>query len=108
MRPQKKTDPKLLLSFKEETAGCKSEITYGDFQACNRFDVTQRIGSIKMPTLVITAEDDQLTPPKYGVFLEQNIQQAVREHILDAGHVVPIEKPAEVNKVITDFLDKIG
>ena len=103
-----KTDPNLLLSFKEETANCKSEITYGDFQACNRFDVTQLLGSIKMPTLVLTAEDDQLTPPKYGVFLEQNIQQAVREHILDAGHVVPIEKPAEVNKAIIEFLDKIG
>ena len=103
-----KTDPKLLQPFKEETARCKSEVTYGDFQACNRFDVTKRLASIKIPILVITAEDDKLTPPKYGAFLEQNIRNANRTHILDAGHIVPMEKPEEVNWAIVEFLDKTG
>ena len=103
-----KTNPQLLQPFKDETAKCKPEIAYGDFQACDRFDVTKRLTSINLPVLIVTAEDDKLTPPKYGKFLEQNIKLAKRVHILDAGHIVPMEKPEEVNGAIVDFIDKTG
>jgi pimeloyl-ACP methyl ester carboxylesterase len=58
--------------------------------------------------LIISAEDDRLTPPKYGLFLERGIPGAVRRHIMDAGHFVPIEKPQEVNAAIAAFLDDNG
>jgi len=60
---------------------------------------------IWVPVLIVSAEDDRLTPPKYGLFLEKNIPNAVRCHVRDAGHFVPIEKPQEVNAAITAFLD---
>ena len=58
--------------------------------------------------LVVTAEEDKLTPPKFGEFLEKEIKNASRVHIMDAGHIVPIENPDEVNKTITKFLDQTG
>jgi pimeloyl-ACP methyl ester carboxylesterase len=60
---------------------------------------------MRMPVLIVSAEDDQLTPPKYGLFLEKNIPSAVRCHVRDAGHFVPIEKPLELNAAIQSFLD---
>lgn len=103
-----KTDPELLAPFRQEAARCKPEIAHGDFRACDRFDVTDRLAAIDVPVLVVTAEDDKLTPPKYGSALEKNIKNSTRVHIFDAGHIVPIEKPDEVNTAIMTFLDQAG
>jgi pimeloyl-ACP methyl ester carboxylesterase len=102
------TDPDQVRRFKDDTARCKSEVLIKDFQACNRFDVMQRLGSITVPVLVVTAEDDQVTPPKYGEFLESSITNASRVHIMEAGHIVPMEKPEEVNRAIIEFMDQTG
>ena len=104
----KKTDPGLIQPFKDEMARCKPQITHGDFQACNRFNITDRLSSVDAPVLVLSAQDDKLTPPKYADVLEETIKTAERAHIMDAGHVVPMEKPVEVNQAIAEFLDRNG
>jgi pimeloyl-ACP methyl ester carboxylesterase len=103
-----KTGPSVLEAFRNEIGSCEPGIVYGDFQACNRFDVMDRLAEINVPVLIISAEDDQLTPPKYGRFLESGIPNATRTHIMDAGHIAPMEKPAEVNRAIIEFLDRHG
>ncbi len=104
----KATDPGRVKSFKDDTARCKSEVLIQDFRACDRFDVMQRVASITSPVLVVTAEDDQVTPPKYGDFMEKSIAKASRVHFTEAGHIVTMEKPEEVNKAIAEFLDQTG
>jgi pimeloyl-ACP methyl ester carboxylesterase len=101
-----KTDPAILKPIVEATAGCSPEVALGDFKACDRFDVMQRLASIRVPVLVVTAEDDKLTPPKYGIHLEENIPNACRVHIENVGHLAPVEKPDRVNRAIVDFLDR--
>jgi pimeloyl-ACP methyl ester carboxylesterase len=104
----KKTDPHTADPFQEDMLRCRPEVTISDFGACNRFDVADQISAINCPVLVVTAEEDKLTPPEFGDFLEKQIQNASRAHIMDAGHIVPIEKPDEVNKTIMKFLDQAG
>jgi pimeloyl-ACP methyl ester carboxylesterase len=94
--------------FLEDSLKACPAVARGDFKACDRFDVMDRLGSVQTPVLIISAEDDQLTPPKYSLFLEKSIPGAVRRHIADAGHFVPIEKPLEVNAAIRAFLDAHG
>ncbi len=103
-----KTDPALLEPFKQQTAACPAQITRADFLACNAFDAAAELEKIRLPVLVITAEDDRLTPARYGEFLAKNIPNAERVHIMGAGHIVPLEKPEAVNRAIIDFLDRIG
>lgn len=91
--------------FLEDSLKADPRVAHGDFKACDDFDVMQRLGAIRVPVLVISAEDDALTPPKYAEFLEQHIPGSTRAHIRDAGHFVPIEKPSEVNAAIVRFLD---
>jgi pimeloyl-ACP methyl ester carboxylesterase len=102
----KKTDPKLVQTYKEETARCRPGITFGDFQACNEFDVMERLSSIDAPVLVVSAEDDVLTPPKYCEALQKAIEKAKLIRIPEAGHIVPMEKPDDVNQAIEKFLDE--
>jgi pimeloyl-ACP methyl ester carboxylesterase len=93
--------------FLEEHLKARPEVAHGDFKACDRFDVIARLASIRVPVLVISAADDKLTPPKYAEFLAQHIPGSRREHIPDAGHFVPIEKPQAVNAAIAEFLDEL-
>ena len=104
----KKSDPEVVRPFRDEFLNVKAEATHGDFTACNRFDVTNRLSSIAVPVLVVTAEEDKLTPPQYGEALEKSIKNATRTHILDAGHIVAMEKSDEVNQTILHFLDQTG
>lgn len=102
------TDPDRVKRFRDDTARCKPEVLVKDFQACDRFDVMERLEAITSPVLVVTAEDDQVTPPKYGDFMEKSIAKASRIHIQQAGHIATMEKPDEVNKAIVEFLDGAG
>jgi pimeloyl-ACP methyl ester carboxylesterase len=102
------TNTSVIEPFRFDLTKSKPEVTYGDFKACHQFDVIDRLGEIRVPVLVISAEEDNLTPPKYARFLEAGIPNAVRKHIDAAGHIAPMEKPHEVNQAIIEFLDNHG
>ncbi len=102
----KHTDANVLNPFVEDLLRTRPEITHGDFRACDRFDVTDRLTAIETPVLVVTAEEDKLTPPEFGEFMAKQIKNASRAHIMDAGHIVPFEKLDEINNTIMKFLDQ--
>ncbi|RPJ15704.1 MAG: alpha/beta hydrolase [Desulfobacteraceae bacterium] len=99
-----KTDPRKLALLMADTAKCSPETAYGDFMACNRFDVTDKLSTIITPVLILTAEDDKLTPPKFGVYMKEQIRRASIVNIKDAGHLSPLEQPETFNRAVTDFL----
>jgi pimeloyl-ACP methyl ester carboxylesterase len=103
-----KTAPEVIQPYRDDLQKCDPQVTLGDFKACNGFDVMGRLAEISVPVMVISAQDDKLTPPKYADFLESAISNPTRAHILDAGHIAPMEKPQEVNQAIIEFLDRHG
>ncbi|MBU1740151.1 MAG: alpha/beta hydrolase, partial [Proteobacteria bacterium] len=76
----------------------------GDFTACNTFDAGDRLGEVKVPTLVLTGEGDRLTPVKYGQYLADNITHAKFQVIPGAGHLAMVERPDEVSAAVAEFL----
>ncbi len=82
------------------------QIIYNDFLACNQFDRSADLEQIKVPTLIIIGQDDLLTPLKYSEFLHEHIPSANLVVIPAAGHYVMLEKPAETNHAIADFVKK--
>jgi pimeloyl-ACP methyl ester carboxylesterase len=103
-----KTAPEVIQAFRDDLQKCDARVTFGDFQACNRFDVIDRLAEISVPVMIISAQEDKLTPPKYADFLESAISNTIRAHISDAGHIAPLEKPRETNQAIIEFLDSHG
>jgi pimeloyl-ACP methyl ester carboxylesterase len=99
-----KTDPGRLTPVLRAAAACTPAVAAGDFRACDRFDVMDRLACIDKPVLVISAADDQLTPPKYSDYLEARIAGSRRVHIPDAGHLVPVEQPAALNQALQAFV----
>lgn len=87
------------------TAG--SAVTANDFRACDAFDVMDRVAAIDRPVLVLSADQDTLTPPKYADWMAAHIRGAQRASIEGAGHMSPIERPQAVNAAIVDFLESL-
>jgi pimeloyl-ACP methyl ester carboxylesterase len=102
----KKTDPEKIRFFKDELSKSNPQVVSGDFRACDRFAAGAGLVSIEVPVLIITAEDDILTPAKLGEVLVNKIQNTQHAHILDAGHLMVLEKPGEINSAIAEFIDK--
>lgn len=88
---------------REEMLAIGREVLRGDFLACDRFDVMDRLGEVRLPTLVMCGEEDQLTPLKYSQFLVDHIQGARLVTIPEAGHMVMLEKPQETTDAIAEF-----
>ncbi|OQW98927.1 MAG: hypothetical protein BWK74_03425 [Desulfobacteraceae bacterium A6] len=101
-----KTDLVKLASFMAESAKCPPEVTYGDFTACDKFNVMEKLSSIITPVLILTAEDGKLTPPKYGSYIKEHINNASITEIKDAGHLSPIEQPEAFNLAVIDYLKR--
>jgi pimeloyl-ACP methyl ester carboxylesterase len=79
-------------------------VTLGDYLACDRFDVRDRLAEIRVPTLVVVGTDDRLTPLRYSRFLAETIPGARLVEIPGAGHFPQLEQPVRVNAAIREFL----
>ena len=95
----------------DEMMKCRAEVIYRDFSACDHFNATNALNTINTPALIVCGTDDILTPPKYSRYLHESIKGSELVLIKDAGHMVMLEKPEEVNKAILKFVtgrDGIG
>lgn len=66
-------------------------------------DLRQRIGDIRLPTLVIAGARDNATPPELGRYLCDHIPGALYRE-LPAAHLSNIEGAAEFNTCLRQFL----
>lgn len=69
-----------------------------------RPDFTPLLGRIQCPTLLIVGKDDAISPPQEMAGLARAIPGAKLVEIEAAGHVSPLERPAQVNTALVDFL----
>ena len=71
-----------------------------------QFDSLDRLDAISAPTLVIVGEQDLLTPPWIAREVADAIPGSQFEVISGDGssHVVPIERPDDFNRLVSDFL----
>lgn len=60
--------------------------------------------SFKNPFLIIIGEHDKVVDPKIGILAYEDLPSHHFAVIKQAGHMVMLEKPDQVNKIISDFL----
>ena len=76
-------------------------------QALIGWSVADQISGIKCPTLVIAADGDY-TPVEVKEAYVARMSNAGLAVIPDARHAVPVEQPELFNKVVMEFLRRIG
>jgi pimeloyl-ACP methyl ester carboxylesterase len=98
------TPPETVRLGRRQMAEIPPEVMYGDFAACDAFDVMDRLGEIAAPASVLCGTQDHLTPYKYSVYLRDHLPRAVLHLIEGAGHMVMVERPAAVVEALSSFL----
>jgi pimeloyl-ACP methyl ester carboxylesterase len=71
-----------------------------------RPDMTEQLGSITAPALVITSTGDTLIPPEATKPMAEQLPNAELAVIEGAGHLSNIEATDEFNRLLRDFLVK--
>jgi pimeloyl-ACP methyl ester carboxylesterase len=82
-------------------------VQLNDFRSCDKFDIMERVNQIAVPTLVICGSQDDMTPVKYSQYLIDKIPRARLVIVEDGTHLCHLEKPAEVNGAIEEFLKSL-
>ena len=100
-------DPRLKELAEEQMAETRQAVLYGDFLACDAFDVMNRVKKIHVPALLICGSADRMTPPNRSEYLRDQIEGAEMHIVEEAGHMVMIEQPNQVANLLSAFLDKI-
>ena len=74
-------------------------ITMKQLSAAAKFDASSRLGTLDVPTLVMSATHDIIALPEFGQSLAALIPRAAYAE-LDAGHGLPITRAKEVNDAL--------
>jgi pimeloyl-ACP methyl ester carboxylesterase len=77
---------------------------FGDISKGTMFDVTDRLGEIRVPTLVQHGTADRLVPVEAGRYLAEHIPGAEYQEFEGAGHVYSMERPTEAFPRVLGFL----
>ena len=100
-------DPRLKELAIQQMLETRQAVLYGDFLACDSFDVMDSVKKIRLPALLVCGSDDRMMPPNRSEYLRDQIEGAELHVLEGAGHMVMIERPGEVAGLLTGFLEQI-
>lgn len=69
--------------------------------------VTEKLGTLPMPTLLIWGSNDVITPPDVAEEFRDRMPNAHLHFIDECGHAPMIEHPGQFNQLTLDFLDEL-
>lgn len=73
-----------------------------------RTDTSASLSKIRVPTLILVGELDDVTPPQDARFMQSNIADAELQVIPNAGHMSNLENPSAFNHHLMDFLQRVS
>ncbi|MEV5954974.1 alpha/beta fold hydrolase [Streptomyces sp. NPDC051987] len=85
------------------SAGTPREVVMTLYGAMRAFDVLDRVGEITAPTLMVHGYHDIQLPVRQMLRMAKAYPDA-EVRIIDAGHELPLERPAELTAVLDRFL----
>ena len=80
------------------------DVSVGRIDALLAFDRRADLGRIRTPTLIITADNDSITPSYYSEELARAIPGARLQVMHGGGHAFTKTRPGEFNRIALEFL----
>lgn len=102
-----KTNLETIRFVTNEILKCKNLVAASDYEACNSFDVRQKLQSISIPVLIIAGEEDKMTPAIWSTYMKENIPKSKLVVMRDASHLPMLERPGEFNRHLIEFASSI-
>jgi pimeloyl-ACP methyl ester carboxylesterase len=69
------------------------------------FDVTDRLGDVTVPVLVVGGTHDRLTVSSASEYLAENLPKAELRMLEGCGHMSMLERHAEFNRLVGAFVE---
>ena len=91
-------------SVARQVLACGGTTTFGDFLACNRFDLREKLSTLDVPTLVIAGRLDRMTPLRFSESLVGGLPQAQLFTLEGTGHFAMLERSESIKPLMTSFL----
>lgn len=95
----------LKLEYKKGLLDTSPEVCYQDLVACDKFDISDDVEKISLPTLIVSAGKDIMTPHISGEYLHQKIYGSEFYIIDGSGHFLMQEKAEKFNDILIGFLN---
>ena len=76
-----------------------------DLATCSKFNITERIGEIDIPTFVLVGENDDIITPAIAAEFEKKFPRADIAVVRDANHIPMVEQPDEFNRLFRKFIE---
>lgn len=100
----KTTDASLKEMNRQRLIDAGKEVVYNDFLACSRFDLSQRLNEVDVPTLVIASNDDRMVPIDASRKMADAIKDARFVGLENCGHYQHMEQTRRVADELSVFL----
>jgi pimeloyl-ACP methyl ester carboxylesterase len=73
----------------------------------DRPDSVSTLQALRIPVLVVVGEEDAITPPAEAERMANAAGGAELEVVKGAGHMTPVERPAEFGAILRRFLARL-
>ena len=100
--------PRLVALARRTMIEAGAAVLHRDLQACDAFDVADRLAQVRTPTLIIVGSHDRMTPPRLSQELHQGLVESRLETVESAGHMVMLEQPETVGRMLRAFCREIS
>jgi pimeloyl-ACP methyl ester carboxylesterase len=94
-----------IINEEKEMKDANPEMMVRDLKACGKFNVSDRLSEIEVPTLIIHGEDDDIIRPGYAQQLEKSIKLSDIAFVRGADHQPHVERPVQFNVLLKRFFD---
>ncbi|MGH7539125.1 MAG: alpha/beta fold hydrolase [Gemmatimonadales bacterium] len=108
-RTSRQRDPGLLQAVRATVLRAPVAGVAGALRAMrDRPDSTPLLGALRVPTLLVGGAEDELTPAADMRAMADRVPAGRWVQIDEAGHLAPLEQPAQVNAAVGGFLAELG
>lgn len=102
-------DPALVRYVDSMIAGTPVDVIAEFYPALAGLDETGSLEPLRrVPTLILTGDEDKMIPVAHSELLLERVPEAEYVVVPGAGHMVLLEKPAEVTEALTALLRRVG
>ena len=76
-----------------------------DLATCSKFNITDSVGEIDIPTFVLVGENDDIITPAIAAEFEKMFPRADIAVVKGADHIPMVEQPKEFNRLFRKFIE---
>lgn len=92
----------LRIRFEEDPKAYNNQLA-----AVLSFDFKDKLPSIRVPTLIVTGDEDYVVNPQNSYIMSQSIPNSKLIILRGAGHLAIIERAEDYNKVVLNFIYEV-